>query len=221
MLSTRVLSHDEARRFYDRFGVKQDSQGFYERQALAQLVEHLELERARAVVEFGCGTGHFAASLLRERLRPEATYLGLDVSATMVDLARGRLAPFGTRAQIRQTDGSPRVAAADASFDRFLSTYVLDLLSLEDIAALLAEAHRVLEPGGRLGLVGLTRGERGFARATSWIWERIHRLRPSLVGGCRPIDIRRLLPRKDWNVRHRGVVAPFTITSEIVIAEPV
>jgi ubiquinone/menaquinone biosynthesis C-methylase UbiE len=219
MAASRVLSHDEARRFYDRFGARQDSQAFYEAPALADLVEHLELARARAVVELGCGTGRFAASLLRERLPPSATYLGIDVSTTMVELARRRLAEFGPRAEVRRSDGSPRIDAPDGAFDRYLSTFVLDLLSPADIGAALAEAHRVLEPGGLLGLVGLTSGERGAARAVSWLWTQVHRLRPALVGGCRPLEVLDFLPREGWKVRHRGVVAPYAIASEILVAE--
>lgn len=221
MAASRVLTHDQARRFYDRFGARQDTQGFYEQPVLAELENHLELERARAVVEFGCGTGRFAASLLRGRLPPSATYLGLDVSGTMVGLASQRLAEFGPRAQVRHSDGSPRIEAPDAAFDRFVSTYVLDLLSPEDIGAVLAEAHRVLEPGGLLGLVGLTFGEGGAAWAVSWLVERVHRLGPALVGGCRPLEILRFLPAEGWKVRQRGVVAPYAIASEIVVAERV
>jgi ubiquinone/menaquinone biosynthesis C-methylase UbiE len=213
----RVLTHAEARLFYDRFGAKQDSQAFYERPALEQLVAHLELKGARAVVEFGCGTGRFAADLLGERLHPDATYMGLDVSETMIGLAHERIAAFGPRADVRQTDGSPRINAPDGTFDRFLSTYVLDLLSHEDIDAVLREAHRVLRPGGLLGLVGLTRGARGIPKLVSAIWERIHRLRPPLVGGCRPIGIARLLATEEWSVSHRGVVTPYAIPSEVLV----
>jgi ubiquinone/menaquinone biosynthesis C-methylase UbiE len=219
MRASRTLTHDEARRFYDRFGARQDSQAFYEEPALAELERHLELEQAHAVVELGCGTGRFAASLLRERLPADAIYLGLDVSQTMVDLASQRLAEFAPRAQVRRTGGSLRIDAPDAAFDRFVSTYVLDLLSTEDVATALAEAHRVLMPGGLAGLVGLTFGERGLARAVSWLWQRVHRLRPFLVGGCRPLEILGFLPADSWKVRHRGVVAPYGIASEIVVAE--
>jgi ubiquinone/menaquinone biosynthesis C-methylase UbiE len=170
-------------------------------------------------VELGCGTGRFAASLLRESLPPDATYLGLDASGTMVDLARRRLAEFAPRAQVHHTDGAPRIEAPDAAFDRFVLTYVLALLSPEDIGAVFAEAHRVLAPGGLLGLVGLTLGECGAARAVSWLWEQVHRLRASLVGGCRPLEILSFLPTENWKVRHRGVVAPYAIASKIVVAE--
>jgi ubiquinone/menaquinone biosynthesis C-methylase UbiE len=218
-LEGRMLSRAEARRFYDRFGARQDSQAFYERPALERMLANLALAEARAVVEFGCGTGRLAAELLAERLAPECRYLGLDLSHTMVELARARTAPFGERAEIRQTDGTPQIEAPAGSFDRFVTTYVLDLLPAAEIDALLAEAQRLLAPGGRLGVASLTRGRSGVARGVTWVWERIHAVRPAWVGGCRPIEVADLLSKRGWSLRHRSVVAPYAIASEVVVAE--
>lgn len=218
-MQSRTLSHEEARHFYDRFGARQDSQAFYERPALEGMLAHLALGEAGAVLEFGCGTGKLAAEMLAQNLGPECRYLGLDVSRTMVELARARIAPFGARAEIRQTDGAPRIEAADGSFDRFVSTYVLDLLPEDEMRAVLEEAHRVLAPGGRLGIASLTHGRSGVARVVTWAWQRIHRLRPALVGGCRPIEVADLLSEGDWKLRHRSVVSPYGIASEVVVAE--
>jgi SAM-dependent methyltransferase len=215
----RLLSHDEARRFYDRFGARQDAQAFYERPALERLLPALRLGEARAVVEFGCGTGRLAAELLAEHLPSGARYLGLDLSGTMVALARERVARFGARAEIRQSDGTPRIEAPSGSFDRFVSTYVLDLLPEGEIDALLAEAHRLLAPGGLLGVAGLGLAERGAPRAVAWLWGRVHQLNPALVGGCRPLAVAPRLREPVWRIRERSLVAPFAIPSEVVVAE--
>lgn len=218
MVESRTLSHEEARRFYDRFGARQDSQAFYERPALERMLANLALGEAHAVVEFGCGTGKLAGELLAQ-LGPEGRYLGLDVSRTMVELARARTEPFGERAEIQLTDGAPRIEAPDARFDRFVSSYVLDLLPADEIRALLEEAHRVLAPGGLLGVASLTHGRSGVARVVSGAWERIHRIRPALVGGCRPIEVADLLSGQTWKLRHQSVVSPYAISSEVVVAE--
>jgi len=84
--------------------------------------------------------------------------------------------------------------------------FTYSLLSPEDTKALLAEAHRVLIPGGRLGIAGLTHGKRGAARAMSGAWEAIHRLRPSLVGGCRPVEVGRHLDDARWKPLHHDIV---------------
>ena len=86
MSPSRVLSHAEARRFYDAFGARQDRQGFYEEPAQVDLLEHLELERAGAIVELGCGTGRLAARILAERAPPDCRYLGTALSVELRDL---------------------------------------------------------------------------------------------------------------------------------------
>jgi ubiquinone/menaquinone biosynthesis C-methylase UbiE len=214
-----ILSHDEARRFYDWFGRKQDAQAFYETPALRELTAHLTLEKCHAVVEFGCGTGRFAEELLDRRLPPGAHYVGFDVSRTMTRLASARLARFGPRAEIRETDGSPRLDLPDRAVDRFICCYVLDLLAENDIGAVLAEAHRVLIPGGMAGLVGLTQGRTPLSGLVSTLWDAVHRLSPSLVGGCRPLELRAFLAPALWTVTYAHVVAPYGIPSEVVIVE--
>jgi ubiquinone/menaquinone biosynthesis C-methylase UbiE len=55
-----MLSHEQAKAFYDRFGKKQDWQSFYEDAATAALLRNEELDKSSAVLELGCGTGRFA-----------------------------------------------------------------------------------------------------------------------------------------------------------------
>ncbi len=212
-----LLTHDQARAFYDRFGARQDRQHFYEDAAVEEMLRHLALDEARFVFEFGCGTGRLAETLMREHLPEHARYLGVDVSATMVALARERLAPFADRATVRQTDGAPRLDLADACADRFIATYVLDLLSEEDIRSVLAEAHRVLAPGGRLGLASLTHGTTLASRLVVKGWTLLHRMNPALVGGCRPLALETCVG-EGWDVRRRATVVRFGVPSEVLVA---
>lgn len=218
-MDTVCLTRAEARAFYDRFGSKQDGQAFYEDAAVHDLVAHAEFEKATAVFEFGCGTGRFAERLFTAHLSPTARYIGRDISTTMVDLARTRLERFGDRAELRVSDGAPHIDAADASVDRVVSTYVLDLLTPEDIACMISEARRVLTSEGRLCLTGLTRGTTPVSRIVIWLWTRLHHWRPELVGGCRPLALRDYLPARDWRIVHRNVVVAYGIPSEIVVAQ--
>ncbi len=217
----RTLSHDEARAFYDRLGSRQDSQAFYEDAATGIVLRHASLEVARSVLEFGCGTGRFAAHLMERYLAPDARYLGLDSSATMAELAAKRLGRFGGRATVRLTDGSTKLDVPDASVDRFVSNFVLDLLSNEDIDAVLAEARRVLAPGGLLGLVSLTHPFTPGSRLVMAGWRIAFALRPALVGGCRPIGLLERLEAAAWNVRHHERIARYGIPAEVLVAERV
>ena len=102
--------------------------------------------------------GRSPARLLQRYLPAGARYVGLDISTTMVSLAQQRLKPWPGRARVYQTDGSPRIPEPDHTFDRFISTYVLDLLAPDFIEQLLSEGRRLLVPGGRLCLVSLAFG---------------------------------------------------------------
>jgi len=215
----QTLSHEEAKAFYDRFGAKQDSQSFYEDPALADLVAHADFERARSVFEFGCGTGRLADRLLSDHLPPDCRYRAVDISSTMVRLAGERLACWGDRAHVERTSGAMSVPAPDASADRFVATYVFDLLSESDIRLLLAEAGRVLKPHGLLCTVGLTRGVSPSGRLASLLWRALFRLSPKLVGGCRPVVVQVLLDGSVWSLRYRTVVQSFGISSEVLVTE--
>jgi ubiquinone/menaquinone biosynthesis C-methylase UbiE len=215
-----VLTRAQARAFYDRFGAKQDSQSFYEDPALDDLIAHADFGRARGVFELACGTGRLADRLLSGPLPPEATYLGVDLSATMVSLARARLSRHDGRARVVQTDGEMRFPATDGAMDRVVATYVLDLLSEDDIRAALAESRRVLASGGKLCLASLTEGTTLASRALIAIWKTLYFFFPSLVGGCRPVRLEPFLDPAEWTVEYRRAVVAFGVPSEVVVASP-
>jgi SAM-dependent methyltransferase len=215
-----VLTRQQAKAFYDRFGAKQDKQAFYEDPALDDLIAHGAFAQSHSVFEFGCGTGRFAERLLDRHLPADAVYQGVDLSDTMVGLARERLHRFGDRATVVRSDGSPATGAAPASVDAFVSTYVLDLLPEYDLRGVLAEARRVLKASGRLCIVSGTWGRVGVSRVVSWLWGRVHTLRPSLVGGCRPLRLADFLVGREWRVEHVNVVVAYGVPSEVVVARP-
>lgn len=212
-----VLEPSEMRAFYDRFGKKQDTQAFYEEPALKNLVDHAHFDAAKKVFEFGCGTGRFAGRLLAQHLPVPATYLGCDLSPTMVKLAEQRLTTHAERAQVVQSDGTVRFPLPDNSVDRVISTYVLDLLSEANIGQFFYEAHRVLNPGGKLCLVSLTDGVTFISRIVTYVWASVFRLRATLVGGCRPIHLEQYIAPDYWQPEYRNVVIAFGIPSEVVV----
>ena len=214
----RYLSPEQAKRFYDRLGSAQDWQGFYENPAVNELITHAAFDSAHSVFEFGCGTGALAARLLQDHLPAHARYVGLDISGTMVSLARERLKPWSERARVDQSDGTPCITQPDHSFDRFVSTYVFDLLAPDFVHRLLSEAHRVLVPGGKLCLVSMTFGASPLSRAVCWGWQRLWWLSPGIVGGCHPIELWEYASSNDWSLVNRATLTSWGISSEVVIA---
>jgi ubiquinone/menaquinone biosynthesis C-methylase UbiE len=214
-----VLTRSQVRAFYDRFGKMQDSQTFYENAALADLITHADFGQAEKIFEFGCGTGRFASRLLTKHLSPSASYLGIDLSLTMITIAEQRISAFAERAKVIQSDGSINFPLPDHSVDRVISTYVLDLLSETDIQQAISEAYRVLIPGGKLCLVSLTYGVTYVSRIVCALWSTLFRMHGSLVGGCRPIRLDPLFGKHDWSINYHNVVIQFGVPTEVLIAD--
>jgi ubiquinone/menaquinone biosynthesis C-methylase UbiE len=104
-------------------------------------------ERPAAVLEAGCGTGHWLASVQRAPT-PPGFLAGIDPSGPMLARAKAA-APAARLAQTRAEDLPWR----DESFDRVFCVNALHHFS--DRARFFAEARRVLRPGGGLLTVGL------------------------------------------------------------------
>lgn len=104
-------------------------------------------ETAKNVIDIGCGFGRgafaFAAS------SPETTAVGVDLSGSCVRLSAHLAEDRPERERVRfvQADGV-NVPFADGSFDLFTSTMLLHEMPAAAIRELIAEAFRVLEPGG-------------------------------------------------------------------------
>lgn len=216
----RYLTAEQTRRVYDRIGRIQDLQAVYEHRAITALLARGDFEHAHAVCELGHGTGALAERLLRDHLPADARYSGIDISPHMHELATRRLRPYADRVELRLGNALPHLPYPDASFDRFLAAYVLDLLSPDDITRTLDEALRLLTPDGLLCLASLTTGTTRPARLLTRAWQAVWVRNPALVGGCQPITIRDHLDQTAWTLRHHATAATLAVTSEVVIATP-
>jgi len=97
------------------------------------------------VLEIAVGTGRSLG------LYPSGVRLtGIDISPAMLDIARRRAASLGVAADLRVGDAQA-LEFADATFDSVV--IALGLCTIPDDTRAIAEAARVLRPGGRLLLL--------------------------------------------------------------------
>jgi ArsR family transcriptional regulator len=123
--------------------------------AIAAALDAALPPRIGRLLDIGCGTGG-----LLERLAGRIEEgLGVDASRDMLALARTRLAERGlSHIAVRQAD-MYRLPIADSVFDAVTLQMVLHYA--EDPAVALAEAARVLKPGGSMVIVDLAPHQRG------------------------------------------------------------
>lgn len=112
---------------------------------------HVATNAGGPVLELGCGTGRIALPLGRAGV----PLVGIDRSEPMLTRARRRLARTRRGLPVRLVRGDIRALPfPDEAFSMVLAPYgvLQSLLRERDLSATLEAAHRVLEPGGTLGV---------------------------------------------------------------------
>jgi SAM-dependent methyltransferase len=108
--SAPVTHYDEQRRFFEDLAKRYDRRWLRARWPRNQQVKAAVIRAALGdapsvgpVVEIGCGTAQIAEELLNADQQLE--YVGLDLSTSMLEVARQRLARFVGRADLREVAG--------------------------------------------------------------------------------------------------------------------
>lgn len=117
------------------------------------LAETVRAHRGETVLDLGCGIGILG---ILAALESEGSSILLDVNLRAVGLARGNAYRLGVGEQCLAVASDGADCLADASVDLVLLNPPIRA-GRPTVTRLIADAGRVLRPGGRLGLVALTR----------------------------------------------------------------
>lgn len=101
------------------------------------------------ILEVGCGTGKNLVNLCR--IFPRAAVTGVDISETMLNLARRKTTAFGPRVQLFKSAYGPAFQSGGGC-DLVLFSYALSMFN-PGFADAIAAAHRDLVPGGHIAAV--------------------------------------------------------------------
>jgi len=125
------------------------------------IMERIEREsralRGKHLLEIGCGMGFDSLEFLKRGVRVTAT----DLTPTAVGLARRHFDVAGVRAEDVRTENALALSFPDDTFDAVWSNGVLHATG--DTRRAIAQARRVLKPGGRAMISH-------FYRKPSWMW---------------------------------------------------
>ncbi len=115
------------------------------------VVEALPLQPGQVVLDVGCGTG-LCCSLLREKVGPGGTVIGIEESPEMAAVAREHIAREGWR-NVTVVQSSAEDARLDATADAALFCAVHDILqspgALRNVMAKLCPGAWVAAGGGK------------------------------------------------------------------------
>lgn len=172
-----------------------------QRAAVLDLLDPLPGEDA---LDVGSGNGSLACELA-EQIGPSGSVCGVDPSPTMLALAARRVPPESAAPVRFRAGDATGLPFPDTSFDMLTAIQVYEYVP--DMPRALAEAHRVLRPGGRLlvldtdwdSLVWHSSDPRRMQRVLT-AWDE-HLADPHL-----PRRLGRLLSDAGFTVTHRAVL---------------
>jgi demethylmenaquinone methyltransferase/2-methoxy-6-polyprenyl-1,4-benzoquinol methylase len=191
-------SKDQTRAFYNKISRVYDL--LSERSEAPTRKAGLVLLRARAgesVLEIGFGTGHSLVAFAKA-VGPKGTVFGLDLSDKMLQRAKISLARFNllARAQLRCADAT-QLPYEDNSMDAVFMSFTLELFDTPEIPKVLRECKRVLRPGGRIVVVGMSKDAKHDPLVGAFEWTHEHF--PNFLD-CRPIYVRVALEKAGFKI---------------------
>ncbi len=112
-------------------------------------IDRLELRRGHTVLDVACGTGlNFAG--IRAAIGAEGCLIGIDLTADMLAVARGRVESHGWR-NVQLIEGNVEEASIPMPVDAALFSFSHDVLRSPAAVARVVEA---VKPGGRVVACG-------------------------------------------------------------------
>lgn len=205
------LNKDQVREAYRKHASTYDIwSSLMESKARQRCLEVADIKNGEAVLEVAVGTGILFEKVLK--LNPTGKNEGIDLTEQMLSRARARAHKSGVSSYVLKIGDAYNLQYPDNSFDLLLNNYMFDLIPEKDFGVILSEFKRVLRKGGRMVLVNMTKGPRWF----NAVWEWLYKSRPSLLGGCRGIELSPYLERAGFEKIRREYLTQMLFPSEVI-----
>ena len=203
-----AASYTRLSKWYDRFGSS-------EWPHIAEGLRVLDVQPGERVLEVGFGTGRSLIELAHATGSTGHVF-GIDLSPGMMAVAQKKVRAEIPADSVALTGGSSvHLPFATASFDAVFSAFMLDLIDTPDIPLVLGEMQRVLKPGGRVGLVSMSKACAG--NVVVKVYERFHRWLPKLID-CRPIYLQSSVESAGLHCEMHQTRSMWGIPVEIAVA---
>ena len=183
-----------------------------ESKARTRALELADIKNGQHILEVAVGTGLAFFEIVKKN--PDGINLGIDISAGMLKKAKKRLSRLPETHYRLKKASAFDLDSENEQFDVLINNYMFDLIAFDRMDAVLAEFKRVLKKSGKLVLVNMTLGE----KFGSGIYDRIYRVSPRLMGGCRGIRLSEKLKEHGFDVKLREYHQQFLFPSEVILA---
>ncbi|NIS67676.1 MAG: class I SAM-dependent methyltransferase [Proteobacteria bacterium] len=210
-------SKDVAKASYDRMSKWYDLiAGTSEWKYVKIGLDLLKATKGEVVLEIGYGTGKSVLEIARS-IGETGNVHGLDLSEGMQRIASDRMdkAGLSERVDLRIGD-AVELPFENDFFDAVFMSFTLELFDTPEIPIVLQECNRVLQSGGRIVVVAMSKKRKeGLAvRLYEWAHERL----PHYVD-CRPIYVTESLSDAGFQVTERIEMKMWGLPVDAVLAK--
>ena len=192
-------SKSETKAFYNKIAKVYDLLAEHSEEPVRQAgIDMLAASETENLLEIGFGTGHSLVAIAKA-VGPHGKAYGIDISEEMLKHTRtlAEREQLADRLQLHCGDAT-RLPFADDSMDGIFMSFTLELFDTPEIPRVLAECKRVLQPGGRIVVVGMSNEDAHGVIFEIYEWSHCHF--PNFVD-CRPIFVRRALEAAGFFIR--------------------
>jgi ubiquinone/menaquinone biosynthesis C-methylase UbiE len=208
------ISQTEIASVYNSISKVYDFWGYLtESKARNRALELAEIKNGQNILEVAVGTGLAFYEIVKRN--PDGANIGIDISEGMLTKAKNRLRKLSAASYELKLGSAFNLEAKDEQFDLVINNYMFDLISFDQMDAILMEFKRVLKKNGKLVFVNMTVGE----KIGSGIYDLIYRVSPKLMGGCRGVQLSERIRRHGFEVKSREYHQQLLFPSEVIIAQ--
>jgi len=186
-----LQTREQIRAFYDKIAKVYDILAEHsERRVRKAGIEMLNARAGEKVLEIGFGTGHCLIELARA-VGSSGSVFGIDLSHEMMLISQKRTRDEGMEDRVELTCGDAlHLPYPSESIDAIFMSFTLEIFDTPEILRVLSECRRILKPGGRIVIVGMSRVV--HEGLVTKVFEWTHQHFPNFLD-CRPILVRRAL----------------------------
>ena len=198
--------YDRTAWFYDIWASLTESK------AQKRAIEIAEVQNKTTILDVAVGTGRLFRKIVKQN--PDGKNYGIDISQGMLAKAKMKLAKQENQNYSLEIGSAFDIRMDDGSVDILFNNYMFDLIPFDQMDDIIDEFARVLKLGGKLVLVNMTKKEQFGAG----LYERIYRISPTLMGGCRGVQMFDLLTEHGFKVEIREYIQQMLFPSEAILA---
>lgn len=181
-----------------------------EEKALQTILQWIDVRDGQTILEAGVGTGRLFSRIVDQN--KNGRNIGIDLSVVMLEKTRNKCGK-SKNVQLLRADIT-NLQESFGPFDRIVSSYVLDLLPVDQYVPILSKFRSMLQPDGKLFLAYMEAGDTFSHHFWRWVAETF----PNLMTHCRPIHLETFLQAAGFTIEQKCSLTQLTFPSCVIEA---